>query len=202
MIVMKLLFAESQTVKSSLDQLYRSFPTDRFNYMFPPVVFRHQLYRYCIFYDKLKSWPKKLYYSLVTLVYVFSCLPHKTRTEIDREVSAMRNRKEIRCIKLGFTGDELALVKRDSFREHVVGELLSYRSKTSDVKFLVVLNFSVLADIFYLFSTACTFSCFIDVDFQRGYARDHLKNHLIIGKRVPLNYYGLTMARFYNLLYK
>lgn len=97
---------ESQTVKSSLDQLYRSFPTDRFNYMFPPVVFRHQLY---------------------------SCLPHKTRTEIDREVSAMRNRKEIRCIKLGFTGDELALVKRDSFREHV-----------------------------------------------RGYARDHLKNHLII----------------------
>ncbi|GAU97887.1 hypothetical protein RvY_09112 [Ramazzottius varieornatus] len=97
---------EAHTVRSSLDQLYRTFPTDRFSYMFPPVVFRHQLY---------------------------SCLPQKTRTEIDREVNAMRSRKEIRCIKLGFTGDELALVKQDSFREHV-----------------------------------------------RGYARDHLKNPLII----------------------
>ncbi|XP_055335621.1 serine/threonine-protein kinase 19-like [Paramacrobiotus metropolitanus] len=85
---------EILTVRSSIDQLRRNFPLDRFNYHFPPVIFRHQLY---------------------------SMLPRKSRTEIDREVNVLRQRNEIRFIKFDLRGDEIALIKTEDYREHVRG---------------------------------------------------------------------------------
>ncbi|OQV12221.1 putative Serine/threonine-protein kinase 19 [Hypsibius exemplaris] len=91
---------EISTVRGSVDYFAATFPLDRLDYAFPPVVFRHQLY---------------------------STLPLLTRTEINREIDLLQKRNAILVFKIDPHSDELLMIRSDDYREHVRGFVRDHR---------------------------------------------------------------------------